>query len=137
MTDQIQFELTAPEKMVFNKPVAMITVPAGAGACSVLIGHAPMVTDVVAGVVDIYENDQETISQRIFVTGGYCEVTTERCSLMADDILDLESFDSTAIEAEMAALVEERNAADDEEGRAKVDVKIAIVQAKHLAVTLG
>jgi F-type H+-transporting ATPase subunit epsilon len=127
---QLQFELTAPEQKAFDKPVAMVTVPSSAGIYSVLIGHAPMVTDVAPGVVEIYENDQTTVSSRLFVTGGYCEVTTTRCSLMADEILDLATFDKYAIESEIAALIKARGELGPEESEDEIEAKLAIEMTK-------
>ena len=134
MTTQLQFELTSPQKTAFDKPVAMVTVPASQGAYSVLIGHTPMVTDVSAGMVEIYENDDATISERIFVTGGYCEVTTDRCSLMADDILDVETFDLVTIEAEIAALIKARGELGPDDSDAEIEASLVIENAKMQTV---
>lgn len=130
MTNHLQFELTSPQKTAFDKPVAMVTVPASQGVYSVLVGHAPMVTDVTAGLVEVYENDDATISQRIFVTGGYCEVTTTRCSLMADDILDVASFDKKLIEKEIENLIKARGELGPDDSDAEIEAKLVIETAK-------
>jgi F-type H+-transporting ATPase subunit epsilon len=134
MSNKLQFELTSPQKTAFNKPVAMVTVPASQGAYSVLIGHAPMVTDVAPGVVEIYENGEDKVSERVFVTGGYCEVTTTRCSLMADDILDMATFKRAEIEDAIEALIKTRGELGPEDSDAEIEASLAIEQAKLLVV---
>ncbi|HBM90899.1 MAG TPA: ATP synthase F1 subunit epsilon [Rhodospirillaceae bacterium] len=131
MTGSFQFELTSPQKLAFDKPVAMVTVPSSEGAYSVLVGHAPMVTDVAAGIVEVYENDAQKVSERFFVTGGFCEVTTTSCSLMADDILALDSLDRGSIEAQIEELTTLRDELGNKgEDNAPVEAKLAIEMAK-------
>ncbi len=131
MTGSFQFELTSPQKLAFDKPVVMVTVPSSEGAYSVLVGHAPMVTDVAAGIVEVYENDAQKVSERFFVTGGYCEVTTTSCSLMADDILALDSLDRAQIEAQIEALIKQRDELGGKgEDNAQAEASLAIEMVK-------
>ena len=131
---QLRFELTAPEQLAYDHPVAMVTVPAGAGTCSILPGHAPMVTDIVPGMVNIYADNQANITKRIFVTGGYCEVATDRCSLMADDLIAAEAINVDDVRAEMADLVAKRNSESDEDAQAELDFLILVAQTKLAAL---
>lgn len=136
MSSKLQFELASPLKRFFDKPVAMVTVPGGEGAYSVLVGHAPMTTEVGPGIVEIYENDDQTISERFFVTGGFCEVTGERCTLTANEILSMKSLVKADIESEIKALIAESDALGAEDSRESVESRLAIAQAKLAAVSL-
>lgn len=134
MANQLHLELTSPQKVAFNKPVVMVTVPASQGLYSVLPGHAPMITDVAPGLVEVYETDGTRVSSRYFVTGGYCEVTTERCSVMADDILDPASFVRATVQKEIDDLIQARGALGPEDSDAEIESKLAIEMAKFQIV---
>ena len=53
MSNAFQFELVSPEKMVVSKGVVMVSVPGSEGVFGVLAGHAPFITSVKAGVIDV------------------------------------------------------------------------------------
>ncbi len=60
---------------MLGKDAALVTVPGGEGDYGVLAGHAPMITTVRAGVIEVYEKRESGASDRIFVAGGFAEVT--------------------------------------------------------------
>ena len=41
------------------------------------------------------------MTQRIFVAGGFAEVTPERCTVLADEAIAADALDRAAIEAEL------------------------------------
>src|ERR1700739_4423561 len=102
MADKLQFELVSPEKLLLSEPVHMVIVPGTEGNFGVLPGHALFISTVRPGVIDVYEDN--TVSERIFVSGGFAEVTPERCTVLADEAVPLSSLDRGAIEAEAKAL---------------------------------
>ena len=108
---KLQFELVAPEKLILSKPVAMVTVPGGEGDYGVMAGHAPMITTVKPGVIDVYETDSNEPSERIFVAGGFAEVTASRCTVLADEAIPVSDLDHEKLKAEAMALVEKVAAA--------------------------
>ena len=101
MADKLQFELVSPEKLLLSQPVGMVVVPGSEGNFGVLPGHALFISTVRPGIIDVYENGMPTISERIFVSGGFAEVTPERCTVLADEALPVASLDRAAIEAEV------------------------------------
>ena len=103
MADKLQFELVSPEKLLLSQPVGMVVVPGGEGNFGVLPGHTLFISTVRPGIIDVYENGMPTISERIFVSGGFAEVTPERCTVLADEAVPLTSLDRGAIEAEIKA----------------------------------
>jgi F-type H+-transporting ATPase subunit epsilon len=80
----LTFELVTPEKLLVSREVAMVTVPGGEGDYSVLPGHAPMITTVKAGMIDIYMDENGSPSERISVAAGFAEVTSTRCTILAE-----------------------------------------------------
>jgi F-type H+-transporting ATPase subunit epsilon len=102
MADRLQFELVSPEKLLLSEPVGMVVVPGGEGNFGVLPGHSLLISTVRPGVIDVYED--KTVSERIFVSGGFAEVTLERCTVLADEAMPLSALDRGAIEAEARSL---------------------------------
>jgi F-type H+-transporting ATPase subunit epsilon len=104
MADKVQFELVSPERLLLSEPVGLVVVPGTEGNFGVLPGHALLIAEVRPGVIDVYENGLPTITDRIFVAGGFAEVTPERCTVLADEAMPLNALDRAAIEAEARAL---------------------------------
>ena len=111
MAGRIGFELVSPEKLLLSEDVEMVVVPGGEGNFGVLPGHALFISTVRPGVIEVYEGNR--VSERIFVSGGFAEVTPERCTVLADEAMPLSSLDRTQIdeslkaaEAEIASLTE-------------------------------
>jgi F-type H+-transporting ATPase subunit epsilon len=115
MADKLQFELVSPEKLLLSEPVGMVVVPGAEGNFGVLPGHALFISTVRPGVIDVYEDN--TVSERIFVSGGFAEVTPERCTVLADEALPISSLDRTAIEAEARVIQSTMGGLKDQAGR--------------------
>jgi F-type H+-transporting ATPase subunit epsilon len=102
MADKLQFELVSPEKLLLAEQVGMVIVPGSEGNFGVLPGHALFISTVRPGIIDVYED--KTVTERIFVAGGFAEVTPERCTVLADEAVPLASLDRGAIEAQAKTL---------------------------------
>jgi F-type H+-transporting ATPase subunit epsilon len=99
MPDRVQFELVSPERLILSTEVEMVVVPGTEGNFGVLPGHAPLISTIRPGTIDIYEGG--AITERIFIVGGIAEVTPERCTVLADEAMAPDSLDRAAIEAEL------------------------------------
>ena len=102
MPDRVQFELVTPERLLLSEMVEMVVVPGTEGNFGVLPGHAPLISSIRPGTIDIYEG--QTVTRRIFVVSGIAEVTPERCTVLADEALPPDELDRGAIEAELQAV---------------------------------
>src|SRR5437660_6229626 len=99
MPDLVQFELVSPERLILSTEVEMVVVPGTEGNFGVLPGHAPLISTIRPGTVDLYQG--RTITERIFVVGGIAEVTPERCTVLADEAIAPDSLDRAALDAEL------------------------------------
>jgi F-type H+-transporting ATPase subunit epsilon len=147
MAEKLQFELVSPEKLLLSEAVALVVVPGGEGNFGVLPGHALLISTVRPGVIDVYGDAATEVSERIFVSGGFAEVTPERCTVLADEALPLSSLDRAqltehqkALEASIASLKDqaarlqggERDAALADERQA--ERRLAVTRAKLAAL---
>ena len=128
MADQIQFELVSPERLLVSQPVEMVVVPGAEGDIGVLPGHAPLISNVRPGIIAIFEGSK--VAQRIFVAGGFAEVTPERCTVLAEDATMLEDIDRAAVEVEMRTAREDLAEAKDDATRDRLEQAIAVSEAK-------
>ncbi len=95
MPGRVQFELVTPERVLLSETVEMVVVPGTEGNFGVLPGHAPLVSTIRPGTIEIYEG--QTVVRQIFVVSGIAEVTPERCTVLADEAAPLAALDAAAI----------------------------------------
>src|SRR5215471_13974750 len=99
MADHINFELASPENLLLSEPVEMVVVPGVEGDFGVLPGHAPLVSTVRPGVIAVFAEGK--VVQRIFVAGGFAEVTGERCTVLAQQAQPLAEIDRALAESDL------------------------------------
>ncbi len=128
----LQFELVSPEKLIVSKAVAMVTVPGGEGDYSVLAGHAPLITVVRPGVIDVYDDENGTPVERLFIDGGFAETTAERCTVLAENVTSISQLNRASLEAEALKLQQDVTSVSDTE-RETAQNALAIINAKLLA----
>jgi F-type H+-transporting ATPase subunit epsilon len=76
-------ELVSPEKLLLSRPVEMAIIPAAEGEMGVLPGMAPMIVALKGGVIRVQENG--AITEKLFVMGGFAEITPTRVTVLADE----------------------------------------------------
>jgi F-type H+-transporting ATPase subunit epsilon len=135
MADTVEFELVAPERLLVSTPVEMVVIPGAEGDFGVLPGHAPFISPVRTGVIDIYENG--AIDRRIFVSGGFAEVTPQRCTVLADEAIALDEADRSAAEERAAAARVVLGDAETEDERAAAAAELAVAEALVAAIAAG
>lgn len=131
--DTLQFELVSPERLLVSRDVGMVVVPGAEGDFGVLRDHAPLISTVRPGVIDIYD-DGNTISDRIFVSGGFAEVTGERCTVLAEQAVPLKEIDRAAVQKVLEDLQRDLAAASDDRTRERIAAEIEAAEAKLAAV---
>ena len=89
-------ELVSPERLLLSRQVEMATIPAAEGEMGVLPGHSPMIVTLRGGVISVRENGQDT--EKLFVGGGFAEVSPERVTVLADEATPLAELSRAAAE---------------------------------------
>jgi F-type H+-transporting ATPase subunit epsilon len=106
MADTFRFELVTPERMALSEDVAQVVVPGVEGEFTVLPGHAPVISALRPGVIEVAlpEAGGKT---RIFVKGGFAEVDADHLTVLAERAIPVEALDAASeletAEAELAA----------------------------------
>ncbi len=128
MADKVQFELVSPERLLVSRAVDMVVIPGGEGDFGVLPGHAPLISTIRPGVIAIHDDGK--IAERLFVAGGFAEVTPDRCAVLAEEATPVDKLDRAAIETELRDIKDDMAAAKDDATRAALESRQRIADAK-------
>ncbi|MCH9764779.1 MAG: F0F1 ATP synthase subunit epsilon [Alphaproteobacteria bacterium] len=118
------FELVSPERLLASGQAESVVVPGADGDFMVFSNHAPVVSTLRPGVIDVVFPEQK--SARYFVKAGLVEVNGSRCTVLAQDAEDVKDLDSDRITEEISQA--ERllaNAGDDHDARALAERTIS------------
>lgn len=125
----VQFELVSPEKLMLSDDVEMVVVPGVDGDFGVLPGHTPMISTVRPGVIHVFESG--SVKSRIFVAGGFAEVTAERCTVLAEEAVPLDEIDRAGVEKDLQDANEDiRDAGVDAAQMGLAEARAATARAK-------
>ena len=82
MAETLKLELVSPAQLLVSEQVEMVIVPGAEGVFGVLPQHAPTLSTLKTGFVDVYKAG--AVAQRYFVSGGFAEVTRDSCTILVD-----------------------------------------------------
>lgn len=127
----VELEIVSPEKLLLSKPVDMVVVPGSEGDLGVLPGHAPMIALLRGGTIALYSGNQ--VTDRLFVSGGFVEVTPERCTVLADNAMPVAEVSRAAADKALAD-AETAYTAADKMNMTAVDAAMAQLQSARAMV---
>ena len=130
----VALEIVSPDKLLLSQPVDMVVIPAAEGDMGVLPGHAPMIVMLRGGAIDLHEGGR--VTQRLFVSGGFAEVTPERCTVLADEAVPLAEVSRSAAQARLAEAQAAYDSADKMD-MASVDQAMARVQSAQAMLAVA
>jgi F-type H+-transporting ATPase subunit epsilon len=128
VADKVNFELVSPEQLLMSREVDMVVVPGAEGDFGILADHAPVISTVRPGTITVF--DGGAASARIFVAGGFAEVTAERCTVLAEIAEPVDQIDRSAVESQLAELRDDLGRASEDSERQRVSGAIVIAEAK-------
>lgn len=100
MADTTAFELVTPSRVMMTRDVGMVVAPGAEGLFGVLPRHAPLISTLKRGVVEVHDNG--SVTDRIMVDGGIADVTETRCTILAERAESLDASRRGEIEAALA-----------------------------------
>ena len=137
MADTTLFELVSPEKLVMSKNVSMVVVPGAEGLFGVLPRHTSMLSTLAPGVINVYEGDNVTDS--LFVVNGFAEVTEERCTVLAEEVIRVDDIDTDKYEKQIETLKDEASRSESDSAEKirknieeREQILAAMIKAKNL-----
>ncbi len=133
MAETIEFELVSPERLIMSEQVEMVVVPGTEGDFGALPRHAPLISSVRPGVIDVYQGGK--VTDRIFVAGGFAEVIETRVTVLAEEAIHLSDISDGLVAERLAAAHEAVSAAHDAHHRATAARTLAVAEALKQAHT--
>lgn len=116
---KVSFRLVMPERELLATEADMVVVPGSEGDFGVLPGHAPLISTLRPGVLEVYQGNK--VETRFLVGGGFAEVTPDRCTVLADEVYPFEQ-----VTAEQ--LAQRENAAQNDLADAATDAERATAE---------
>ena len=125
---KVAFRLVMPERELLATEADMVVVPGSEGDFGVLPGHAPLISTVRPGVLEVFQGNKA--DRRFLVAGGFAEVTPQRCTVLADEAIPFEDVSADQLaERERFA---EREVTDATDATAKAAAEKNLTIAKEL-----
>ena len=76
-------KVVTPNKLIFEGDVSYVNIPSSKGGMGILPGHAPIVTILGKGVLQIKNNNE---TSEFNVEGGLAEVRSNEISILANKV---------------------------------------------------
>ena len=92
MDTKINFDFVSPEESIVSSEVDMVQIPAVEGDAGILPNHAPYMTILRQGIVEV-TFDKDNI-KKYLVEGGFADVTPQKITILAESSLNLTDIDS-------------------------------------------
>ena len=127
MADKVNFELVSPERLLVSDQYDMVVIPGGDGDFGVLPQHAPLISTIRPGVIDIHDGGR--ITNQVFVDGGFAEVLPDRCTVLAQEAVMVGDIDRGAAEERLRQAELDARDAESEGERARALARVEVAKA--------
>jgi F-type H+-transporting ATPase subunit epsilon len=131
MAESFQFELVSPERLLMAEPVEQVVVPGSEGQFTVMKGHAPFMTTLRPGVIDIVRGGK---TSRIFVRGGFADANAAGLTVLAEMAIPVEEINPSQLAQEVKNA--EEDLADAKDGATKDAAEERLHQLKEVQAAL-
>ena len=111
----MQFEVVTPDRVALSGQARQVVVPGLEGRFTVLPGHAPVISALRPGIVEVVLEGAD--KRRLFVKGGIVELDGGHLTILAERVLEEEAMDAQRRAAELEAARAEFAAASDDTAR--------------------
>jgi len=123
MADAFPFELVSPERQLVAGDATQVVVPGAEGQFTVLANHAPFLSTLKPGVLEVTMADGST--DRIFVRGGFADANPEGLSLLAEEAQRVADMDMASLDQAIQDAREDAADAKDDAAKTAAETKLA------------
>ncbi len=135
MNAVINFELVSPESKLVSENVYRVEIPGDDGEFGVMAGHCYVLSSLRAGVVTLHKEEDSSDNRRIFIAGGFADVSSGNCTVLAEEAIDVKDLDKESLEQYLTDLNEDLGMVEGEHDKKRVEEKIFMTKAKLNAVS--
>lgn len=117
MSETVHFELVSPERLLMDVEAASVVVPGSEGDFMVLPNHAPMLSTIRPGVIEVEDADKKE-AIRLYIRAGFAEVSESGLVVLAEEAINVAELSKADIEQKLQNAKEDlEDAKGDEEAR--------------------
>ena len=134
MSASFHFELVSPERLLVSGDAEQVLVPGAEGDMTVLAHHAPLLTTLRPGLLDIgYPSGGH---QRYFIRGGFAEVGPSGLTVLAETAIDLVELDAGQLAQAVTNAEEDVADATEDIARDRAQTKLDHLRQVQAALNL-
>ncbi|MBC8238851.1 MAG: F0F1 ATP synthase subunit epsilon [Alphaproteobacteria bacterium] len=126
MADKVAFELVSPDRLLMSVQADAVAMPGMEGDFGVMPGHAPLISALRAGVIEV-EGATDS-PERIYIDGGFAEIAGDRLVVLAEEAVVVADMDRADLEQRIQDANAELAAAEEGEQRRLAEGKVAVLQ---------
>lgn len=126
MAGTFKIELVSPERVLLSGEATEVIVPGLEGDFTVLAGHAPVISALRPGILDI---QQGSTRRRIYVRGGFAEVDPTQLTILAQNLVDIGAAQPGQIAEEVRIAEQMLATATDDMGRLLANDALAALKS--------
>jgi len=130
--NRLHFDLVSPERLLLSEEVVMVTVPGAEGDFGVFAMHAPVMSTIRPGFITVVGGDKS--ERRIFVRGGFAEVSPSGLTVLAEEAIFAE--DLSAADLDQRIKNTEEDIADAKDAGVRQRAQEALDQLKQIRAGL-
>jgi F-type H+-transporting ATPase subunit epsilon len=130
---KLAFDLVSPERLLMSAEADMVVVPGADGDLGIMAGHAPVITTLRPGLVEVVGGSGP--ENRIFVRGGFAEVTPRGLTVLAEVAIPLVELDAESLARQIKDL--EEDVADAKSDEARQNAQERLDHLRELSASLN
>jgi F-type H+-transporting ATPase subunit epsilon len=115
MAQPFSFELVSPESHIMSGQVLQVVVPGTEGLFTVLANHAPFLSTIRPGILDVTTSDNA--HRRIFVRGGFADANPSGLTVLAEQAVAVEDIDMADLDQSIQDAREDVSDAKDDQAK--------------------
>ena len=127
MAELLNLNLVTPESLFLSEEVEMVVVPGVDGTFGAMRDHAPMISMIKPGVLEIHNGKD---IRTIFIAGGYAEVSGDNCTILAEELVEISHLNKLMLEEELKQAEYDIEHAESDKEKARLEKKAAIINQK-------
>ncbi len=132
MPNLLHLDIVTPKQRVLSEDVDMVVVPGEEGDFGVMAHHSPLVSMIRPGLVEVHHGDQPV--RKFFVGGGYANVASNVCTVLAESLIPAEELEKQSIESEIATLKAQLDTTESDVKRTAIERRIMEAETKLILV---
>lgn len=116
MAEAFAFELVSPEKLLVSGEANEVLIPGSEGYFQVLANHAPLMSTIKPGVIEVTMAGGE--SNKYVIFGGFADVSPAGLTVLAEHAVNVNDLDREDLARRIKDAQEDVNDAKDDHAKA-------------------